>query len=129
MGAIKRDRSNYKLDLSRLIASRLIASNGIPLRAMLRDYVVILLPLKEMPALSQRLDRAAYESPGRGSPLFVVARSNGEQVGAVAGYENHQQLMHELARGWVAAAEANPHSARRLHEVKRLLQKARRRSS
>jgi len=52
---------------------------------MLSMIKVVLLPLPEMPALSEELDISPYEAPDRGMPLFVMADSVGRQTGAATG--------------------------------------------
>jgi hypothetical protein len=97
--------------------------SDVPLQAMLRDYVVVMLPLREMPALSQRLGRPPFDAPNQNSPLFVVARSNGEQLGSVTGWNSLGELCHLLAYGNVEAMKERPPSIPRLREAVQFMSK------
>lgn len=89
---------------------------------LLRQYVVIAMPLKDAPALSQLTERPPYDSPSSARPLFVIARSDGEQLDALAGWNDHY-LTQALASGWVDALERNPPGSRDLTRVTRMLDK------
>src|SRR5262249_32102246 len=47
------------------------------------NYVVIALPISELAELSQSLNVRPFAAPDKGSPLFVVTRSDGRQLTAV----------------------------------------------
>ena len=110
----------YEQWLSHVPQSR---PSGVPLVALVREYIVILLPLKELPALSHRLGQPPFAAPDRGTPLFVVARSTGEQVYAVTGWHNDQRLIYALADGYVDFIRSQPPSIKRLRNAQRLLKR------
>lgn len=92
-------------------------------RQLMGEFAVIVMPLKEGPALSQLTGQPPFEASGSARPLFVVARSNCEQIASVAGW-NEQSLAGALASGWVDALEENPPNVRTLVRAQRLLRKA-----
>ena len=75
---------------------------------MLALYTVILLPLREMPALSEQLKILPYEAPDRSLPLFVVADQHGRQTGAATGRQAARFLQIPMARTLVASLEDRP---------------------
>ena len=90
---------------------------------LIENFVVIQMPLKEAPALSQLTKQPPYESAGRARPLLVVARSDCSQLQSVAGW-NPGQLNLALASGWVEALERHPPShVRKLVRAQHLLKK------
>jgi len=96
---------------------------GVPLKALVQEHVVVVLPLKELPALSHRLDRPPFAAPDRGTPLFVLARSDGEQTGVVTGWHSQQYLMNGLASSMIEYLAKQQNSLVRLRRVQRLLGK------
>ncbi len=98
-------------------------SSNVSLQAMLRDFVVIVLPLRELPALSHRLGRPPFDAPDQISPLFIVARSNGEQLAAATGWHALDDLVYLLAYGSVQAMKERPPSVPRLREAIQLMSK------
>ncbi|MDE0866283.1 MAG: hypothetical protein OSA98_21075 [Rubripirellula sp.] len=89
-------------------------------RRMIEEYVVIVMPLREAPALSQITNRPPYEATGRARPLIVAADYNGEPISTFTGW-NQPNLNQTLARGWASAIEENPPSLRSLVRVQRVL--------
>ena len=92
-------------------------------RSLLGDYVVIMLPLQEMPALSQLTRQPPYSARSGASPLFVIARSNGEQIESIAGWDSDAYLVKALARGAVEMMKERPKSLRRIRRAVRLVSK------
>lgn len=90
---------------------------------LLNEFVVIAMPLKEAPALSQLTGQPPYEGDRSARPLFVVARSDCRQIRSVAGW-SHDQLNSALADGWAEALQRKPPSIRTLVRAQRLLRKA-----
>lgn len=120
---IHREHDNsrgYEQLLERVTNTQL---HGVPLRALVREHVVVVLPLKELPALSHQLERPPFEAPDRGTPLFVLARSDGEQVGAVTGWHNHEDLMNGLANSLIDYLGTQQTAITTLRRVQRLLGK------
>jgi hypothetical protein len=120
---IHREHDNsrgYEQLLERVTSTQL---RGVPLRALVQEHVVVVLPLKELPALSHQLGRPPFEAPDRGTPLFVFARSDGEQVGAVTGWQNHERLMNGLAKSLIDYLGSQQTSITNLRRVQRLLGK------
>jgi hypothetical protein len=97
---------------------------GTWLRATLTYYVVIVLPIRELPALSQRLGQPPFRSPGSLRPLLVVARSNGEQLASVAGFSAAPQLVQSLAAGLADATQRHPPGGSELRPIIRLIDSA-----
>lgn len=119
---IHREHDNargYEQLLDRVASTTL---RGVPLRALIQEHVVVVLPLKELPALSHQLGRPPFEAPNRANPLFVFAQSDGEQVGATTGW-NNEQLMRGLANSLVGYLETQQNSVTRLRRFQRLLGK------
>ena len=87
---------------------------------MMNEYIVIAMPIREGPALSQLTKRPPYEAAGSRRPMFIVCRSDGEQIDGLAGW-NDGYLARALAEGWVDALERNPPSRRTLTRATRLL--------
>lgn len=90
------------------------------MRPILSEYVVIAMPLREGPALSQLTGQPPFEVSSSARPLFVVTRSDCKQLTAVAGW-NHQQLAAGLADGWVDALERARPSVGKLVRAQRIL--------
>lgn len=117
----KHDNSQgYEAWLKHVAATEL---RGVPLRALVQEHVVVILPLKELPALSHQLGGPPFEAPDRGTPLFVLAGSNGEQTGAVTGWHNQQYLMNGLASSLIEYLGSQQNTIVRLRRVQRLLGK------
>jgi len=94
-----------------------------PWVGLLEHYVVVLLPLKELPALSHRLDQPPFEAPNSGTPLFVVANCYGQQLEATTGYSSQDQLARAMARGSVDGFKHRSDDARKMREVLRWVAK------
>jgi hypothetical protein len=84
------------------------------------QYAVIVMPLREGPALSQLTGQPPFEASGSARPLFVIARSDCQQLRSISGWNDHQ-LATGLAEGWVDALERNPPGIRSLIRAQRLL--------
>jgi hypothetical protein len=89
---------------------------------LMDEFVVIAMPLKEAPALSQLTGQPPYEGEGPARPLYVITRSDCQQLHSVAGW-HHNRLNSALARGWVDALQRNPPSVRSLVRAQRVLRK------
>jgi hypothetical protein len=89
---------------------------------LMSQFVVIVLPLRDAPALSQLTGRPPYETPGAAQPMFIITRSDGDQLDAVSGW-NDAYLAQALASAWVDALERKQPSTRDLSRAARLLQK------
>ena len=68
----------------------------------LRSYTVVVLPLRELAALSQLAQLPLYEASGRSSPLLVIADPGGEQLASLEGKVNAKQLSTHL---WATLGE------------------------
>jgi hypothetical protein len=82
--------------------------NNPTLRTLLRYCVIIVLPQKELPALSSRLKQEPYSVPSLGTPQFVITNSLGKQCDSLAGYEAVNQLNLPLAKALVAETKLTP---------------------
>jgi hypothetical protein len=91
-------------------------------RLLLREYVVIAMPLREAPALSQLTGQPPFEANSSARPLFVVARSDCKQLNSIAGWDE-SRLAAGLADGWVDALDRNPPGIGTLVRAQRLLRK------
>jgi hypothetical protein len=89
---------------------------------LMGEYAVIVMPLKEGPALSQLTGQPPFQANGSARPLIVVARSDCTQLSSVSGW-NEPQVATALARGWLDALERNPPNIRTLVRAQRLLRK------
>ena len=106
------------------VASPLTGAAAETVEELLRDYVVVQLPQRDLPALSHYLGRPPYETPGRGSPVFVITDSQGEQYGAAAGWSDAGRLSYYLAVGMLNHfREHPPRSQRRLIRTVRLMER------
>ena len=94
-----------------------------PWVGLLDHYVVVLLPLKEMPALSHRLHQPPFEAPNSGTPLLVVTNCYGEQLAATTGYGSHDSLAHAMAVGSVDALKHRPQTPAKMRGVLRWVNK------
>jgi hypothetical protein len=90
---------------------------------LMNEYVVIAMPLREAPALSQLTGHPPFEASGSMRPLFVVARSDCQQLASVAGW-SEKALTAALAEGWADALERKPPNLGALVRAQRLLRKA-----
>lgn len=97
----------------------LLAQAGSPdrLSRLADSFVTIALPLKFLPAVSQRLGIRPYAAPDNASPLFVVARSDGSQLTAVTTWQRTTALARAMARGLVQAAKEQPRSSEQLAQL------------
>ena len=80
-------------------------------------YVVVALPLADLPAFSRRLGVPPYAAPDRGSPLFVIARSNARQLSAVTTWDKTADLAYSLAQGAVQEAKEHERSTSQLSSL------------
>ena len=88
------------------------------LLTLLRKCVVIVLPHKELPALSSRLKQEPYSVPTLGTPLFIITNPKGKQLDSLAGYQSVNQLHLPLAKAIVAEIKlAPPQDLRKLKET------------
>ena len=87
---------------------------------VLNQFVVIAMPLREAPALSQLTGQPPFEGNARAGTLLVVADSDCKQLASVDGW-NQQALKRTLARGWIDALERRPPGIRSLVRAQRLL--------
>lgn len=92
-------------------------------QSLANEYVVIVMPLRESPALSQLTGQPPFEARGSARPLFVVARSDCQQLTSVAGWYE-RELLAAMADGWADALERNPPNIGTLVRAQRLLRKA-----
>ncbi len=92
-------------------------------QSLIGEFVVIVMPLRESPALSQLTGQPPFEATSSARPLFVVARSDCRQLASVAGWYEHE-LSTGLAMGWADALERKPTNIRSLVRAQRLLRKA-----
>jgi hypothetical protein len=87
-----------------------------------QKYMVVGLPINELPALSQHLGIEPYSVRSRGSTILVVARSNGQQVQAMSGWPSRCDLTRAMARGLIAQADQNQSTPAQLRQLRRLVQ-------
>jgi len=78
------------------------------LLALMRQCVVIMLPQREMPALSKRLKQEPFTVSTLGSPLFVVTDPRGKQLAALTGLQSVDGLNLPLAKAIVAEVKLSP---------------------
>lgn len=100
---------------------RALADGGLPeanpLTLLARSYVVIALPLNELPALSSQLSVPPYAAPDNGTPLFVIARSNARQLAAVTTWDKTADLSYAMAQGLVQEAKEHGRSPAQLRKL------------
>jgi hypothetical protein len=80
-------------------------------------YVVVALPLADLPAFSHRLGVPPYAAPDQGSPLFVIARSNARQLSAVTTWDKTAELAYSLAQGAVQEAKEHNRSSSQISSL------------
>jgi len=100
------------------IHSRLMPG-AATLQALASSYVVVALPLNEMPALSHQLKTQPYAAPDERTPLFIVTRSDGRQLSAVTTWEKGAELAYAMAQGVVQEAKEHPRSPAQLNALLR----------
>jgi hypothetical protein len=96
--------------------------NAQTLLALARRYVVVGLPINELPALSEHLGIEPYSASSSGSTLLVVTKSDGRQVDSLSGWPSRSRLSRVLMRGLIDQAketEASPAELRQLLQVAR----------
>jgi hypothetical protein len=91
------------------------------LKSLAECYVVIMLPLEQMPALSQHWGVRPFAAPDGGSPLFVIARSDGRQISSVTTWDKLGELDYLLAQGAVQEAKEHPRSRSQLSQLAGLI--------
>ena len=91
-------------------------------RQLMGQCVVIVMPLREAPALSQLTGQPPFEVSNAARPLMVVTQSNCKQLASISGW-NQQPLAMALARAWIDTLERDPPSLRVLVRAQRLLRK------
>ena len=101
---------------ARDLATTKEVSRSIPLTD-LRSYVVVALRLEELPALSHQLGIPPYAAPDRGSPLFVIARSDARQLSAVTTWGKTNQLAYAMAQGIVQEAKEHERTPEQLRAL------------
>lgn len=92
------------------------------LKSLAECYVVIMLPLEQMPALSQHWGVRPFAAPDGGSPLFVIARSDGRQISSVTTWDKLGELDYLLAQGAVQEAKEHPRSKSQLTQLAGLIE-------
>jgi hypothetical protein len=91
-------------------------------RQLMGQCVVIVMPLREAPALSQLTGQPPFEVSTAARPLMVVTQSDCKQLASISGWQQ-QQLASAMARAWVDSMEQNPPTLRALVRAQRLLRK------
>jgi hypothetical protein len=92
------------------------------LKSLAACYVVIMMQLDLLPELSQHLGARPFAAPDAGQPLFVVARSNGRQIGAVTTWDNLHNLVGLMAQGLLQEAKERPRDKSQLERLWELLE-------
>ena len=69
---------------------------------LLRSFVVVAVPLRQFSALTSLADLPTYETPRDASPLVIVTGSDGEQVAALTGVPQPDELSGPLWQAWTA---------------------------
>jgi hypothetical protein len=87
------------------------------LTVLARSYVVVALPLAQLPALSQHLGIPPYAAPDKGSPLFVIARSDARQLSAVTAWSKLGELAYAMAQGLVQEAKEHDRKPEQLRDL------------
>ncbi len=88
-----------------------------PLTVLARSYVVVALPMAELPALSQHLGIPPYAAPDKGSPLLVIARSDARQLSAVTTWSKTGELAYAMAQGLVQEAKEHDRKPEQLRDL------------
>ena len=73
--------------------------------------------LKELPALSRQLGIPPYAAPDRGSPLFVITRSDARQLSAVTTWDKPDELAYAMAQGIVQEAKEHRRTPEQLRAL------------
>jgi hypothetical protein len=88
-----------------------------PLAVLARSYVVVALPMAQLPALSQHLAIPPYATPDKGSLLLVIARSDARQLNAVTTWNNAGELAYAMAQGLVQEAKEHDRKPEQLRAL------------
>jgi hypothetical protein len=91
-------------------------------QALIQQYVVIVMPLRESPALSQLTEQPPFEANRSARPLFVITSSECQQRSSVAGWHENE-LACSLAKGWTESLHRQPPNTGTLVRAQRLLRK------
>ncbi len=92
------------------------------LKSLAECYVVVMLQLDLLPALSQHLGVRPFAAPDGGAPLFVVTRSNGRQLGAVTTWDKLDELALLMGQGLLQEAKEHPRRKAQLARLRELLE-------
>ena len=117
---LHKDRDNQKVlrEWSRRVADANIGPSDPPqLTGLARCYVVVSLPLAELPALSSQLGVQPYAAPDQGSPLFVIGRSDARQLNAVTTWAKTDDLAYAMAQGIVQEAKEHDRTPEQLRNL------------
>jgi len=92
-----------------------------------KSFVVIPLPLNELPSLSRYLNMPPFERPkdrtaAKKSPLLVVTRSTGQQVDALTSWGRPARLAEAMASGLIAEIETRKLGATELNSLLQLVE-------
>lgn len=112
------DHAGIERDWQQVLARDQAASAR--LKSLAECYVVVMLQLDLLPALSQHLGVRPFAAPDGGAPLFVVTRSNGRQLGAVTTWDKLDELVRLMGQGLLQEAKEHPRrkaQLARLHEL------------
>ena len=102
---------------------QMLAKHGDTLAPLAKSFVVISLPLNELPSLSRDLNVPPFKQPkAKGSPLLVITRSTGEQVAALTTWGQPGHLARAMAGGLVAEVETRQIGATELNGLLRLVE-------
>jgi hypothetical protein len=120
---LHRERENRAvLDRWNALIAHAEPSGVSPMADLAANYVVIVLPLSELAELSQSLNVRPFAAPDRGTPVFVVARSDGRQLTALTTWSQADApLVKAMAQGLVQAAKEHPRTAAQLRRLGRLV--------
>ena len=92
-------------------------TRSTPLTGLARSYVVLAMRLEELPALSRQLGIPPYAAPDRGSPQFVITRSDARQLTAVTTWDKPDELAYAMAQGIVQEAKEHERSPEQLRAL------------
>jgi hypothetical protein len=88
-----------------------LAANRSAIPFFTSHFLVIGLPIRELPALSTELGAPPYKTQGTQELQVIVTDSNGNQIGHGCSFKNTNELVGFMARGLAVEAAGNNNTA------------------
>jgi hypothetical protein len=114
--------SKPSLDQWKAVLERSETQGKGGLAALASGYVVIVLPIEDLPDLSHHLSIRPFAAPDQRLPLFVVSRSDARQLTAVTSWSQQPALTEAMALGLVQEAKEHTRTPKQLDRLRQLVE-------